>query len=57
MLMLTYELMDNPGHEYEVEILDIGYARRHLQKYQGLVVWASLCSEMGTELAGTSELI
>lgn len=57
MLILSFELVDNPGHEYEVEILDIGYARRHLQKYQGLVVWASLCSEMGTELAGTSELI
>lgn len=57
MLCLSYELMDNPGHEYEHEVENEQAAKQYLQSYQGLVVWADLTNAFGDTLADTSDLI
>ena len=57
MLYLSYELMDNPGHEYEHEVENEQAAKQYLQSYQGLVVWANLTNAFGDTLAETSDLI
>lgn len=57
MLYLSYELMDNPGHEYELEVENEEAAKQHLQSYQGLIVWADLTNAFGNTLADTSDLI
>lgn len=57
MLCLSYELMDNPGHEYEHAVENEEAAKRHLRSYEGLIVWADLTNAFGNTVADTSDLI
>lgn len=56
-LLLSYELKDNPGHEYEEWVEDLAAARRHLQGSADMVAWASLTDANATEIADTQMLI
>lgn len=55
--LLSYELKDNPGHEYEEWVEDLADARRHLRGKADMVAWASLVDNDGNEIADTPVLI
>ena len=61
--ILTYELIDDPGTEHEVEIKAefddsaIRLAARHMGGMAGAVLWASLTNHQGAEVASSWELL
>ncbi|SPZ04853.1 Uncharacterised protein [Pseudomonas luteola] len=57
LLILTYELKDDPGIEHEVEVADLGTAVARLGGCTDMIVWADLIDSNGILIAETSDLI
>ncbi|MCY1298967.1 hypothetical protein D9M69_535300 [compost metagenome] len=55
--LLSYELKDNPGHEYEEWVEDVGDARRHLRGKADMLVWARLTDGSGEEVCPSEVLV
>lgn len=56
-LVLSYELKDNPGFEYEFPVSSPLAARLYLQDKADMVEWASVEDANGVVVADTSMLI
>lgn len=50
-LILTYELIDNPGREYEVEVTSAKDAEQRVRDIEDVVLWYSLTDPHGGEVA------
>lgn len=55
--ILSYELKDNPGFEYERHAADLNDARVYLQSMRDMVAWAELSDSDGNVVAGTEDLV
>lgn len=56
--LLSYELADNPGREYEEEVEGLNDARRHMRQFAATtVVWATLTNNLGMQVADTVDLL
>lgn len=54
--LLSYELVDDPRHEYEVPVECLHEARRHL-KDNPCVAWADLTDAYGNVVAETEDIV
>lgn len=50
MLILSFELRDDPGVEHEVEVTSITEAQAALAQYEDHTLWHSLTDSYGREL-------
>ena len=55
--ILSYELKDNPGFEYERHAADLNDARAYLRGMSHMVVWADLHDADGNVVADTGDLV
>lgn len=56
--VLSYELADNPGHEYEEEVEGLNDARRHMRNHPAhMIVWATLTNNLGMQVADKEHLL
>lgn len=55
--ILSYELKDNPGFEYERHAADLNDARVYLHGMRDMVAWAELSDMDGNVVAGTEDLV
>lgn len=54
--VLSYELADNPGYEYEDYVDGIAEARTHLRGKTDMLVWATLTDQDGNEVCSSEKL-
>lgn len=54
--ILSYELADNPGYEYEEYVTDVAEARTHLRGKTDMLVWATLTDQDGNEVCSSEKL-
>ena len=57
MMILTFELRDDPGVEHEAEVENLAAARVRLQGSADMVVWADLTDTNGVTIADTGLLV
>ncbi len=56
--LLSFELADNPGHEYEEYVADLAEARAHLRQYPGhMITWAELHDGQGNLITDKQVLV
>jgi hypothetical protein len=51
MMILSFELVDDPGMEHEIEVANVEAAMAEINKYSDLLVWHSLTDAEGNEVS------
>jgi len=57
LMLLSYELIDDPAFEHELWVNSLDEARRHLSSRADMVVWATLTDSDGDEVCGKEALL